>query len=268
MSYILEALADSEQARRQLAAVPQYSLLPAVGEDMPQQRVWPYVVAGALLVNVVGLQLWMRPALPEGAATLKVTTATPSAANLPPAAAGAHPAPAAQSDKPVADATDPVSSEADLPLTSPDRAKERGVFSWRVPVESIPRTASLNAAGDSAAMPQMPKLTPQAKAKQSVEATVATAVTPIAAAAKATPTAVVPVAITAPAGGTELPPALQQELPVLIVAGFIRDEGSGGLVIVNDRLAREGDEVAPGVKLEKIAGDSLVFNYKGYRFKR
>ena len=52
------------------------------------------------------------------------------------------------------------------------------------------------------------------------------------------------------------------------LAGYIRDEGSSGMVIVNDRLAREGDEVAPGVKLEKIVGDSLVFNYKGYRFKR
>ena len=75
-------------------------------------------------------------------------------------------------------------------------------------------------------------------------------------------------AATASAAGTELPPALQQELPVLSVAGFIRDDGSGGMVIVNDSLAREGDEVAPGVKLEKIVGDSLVFNYKGYRFKR
>ena len=61
---------------------------------------------------------------------------------------------------------------------------------------------------------------------------------------------------------------LQQELPALSVAGFIRGEGSSGMVIVNDRLVREGDEVAPGVKLENILNDSLVFNYKGYRFKR
>ena len=65
-----------------------------------------------------------------------------------------------------------------------------------------------------------------------------------------------------------MPPALQRELPALTVAGFIRDEGSSSMVIVNDRLVREGDEVAPGVKLENILNDGLVFNYKGYRFKR
>ena len=65
-----------------------------------------------------------------------------------------------------------------------------------------------------------------------------------------------------------MPPEHQRELPALSVAGFIRDEGSSSMVIVNDRLVREGDEVAPGVKLEKILYDSLVFNYKGYRFKR
>jgi general secretion pathway protein B len=40
------------------------------------------------------------------------------------------------------------------------------------------------------------------------------------------------------------------------------------MVIVNDRLVREGDEVAPGVILEQILNDSVVFNYKGKRFKR
>ena len=46
MSYILEALADSEQARQQIAAAPKYSLLPVVGEELPQHRRWPYALAG------------------------------------------------------------------------------------------------------------------------------------------------------------------------------------------------------------------------------
>ncbi len=40
------------------------------------------------------------------------------------------------------------------------------------------------------------------------------------------------------------------------------------MVIVNDKLLREGDEVEPGLRVEKILGDGLVFDYKGYRFKR
>lgn len=41
-------------------------------------------------------------------------------------------------------------------------------------------------------------------------------------------------------GKTELPPEPLKELPDLSVAGFIRDEVSGSMVIVNDRLVREG----------------------------
>jgi len=81
--------------------------------------------------------------------------------------------------------------------------------------------------------------------------------------AQAAPAAAV---ATGAAGG--LPPDLQREIPALSVAGFIRDDTSSGMVIVNDRLLREGDEVAPGLRLEKILHDSLLFNYKGYRFKR
>jgi type II secretion system (T2SS) protein B len=52
------------------------------------------------------------------------------------------------------------------------------------------------------------------------------------------------------------------------VAGFIRNEGLESMVIVNDRLFREGEEIGAGLKLEKILNDSVVFNYKGYRFVR
>lgn len=70
-------------------------------------------------------------------------------------------------------------------------------------------------------------------------------------------------------GGTaELPAVLQPQLPALSVAGFIHDEGAGSFVIVNDRLMREGDEVAPGVKLEKILKDGVIFEYKGAHFRR
>jgi general secretion pathway protein B len=60
----------------------------------------------------------------------------------------------------------------------------------------------------------------------------------------------------------------QQELPALAVAGFIHDEASGSMAIVNDKLVREGEEVSPGLILEKASADGLIFNYNGRRFKR
>jgi general secretion pathway protein B len=57
-------------------------------------------------------------------------------------------------------------------------------------------------------------------------------------------------------------------LPPINIAGYIRDAEANRLVMVNDRLLREGDELAPGLKLEKILDDSVIFNFRGHRFKR
>jgi len=380
MSYILDALADSEQARQQMAAVPKYSLLPVVGEEQPHQRRWPYVLAAALLVNVAVLQVWLRPALSGGTASNKLSTVREaaqlpaaeaqqpaSAAQLPaaatqlpasaaqqpaavaqqaasaaqlPAAATQLPASAAQlpaaatqllavsaqppaataqpfigqavrSDKPAADVAAVPVPEAKAPQSQPERVGNGRVARAAVPAEVLSSTASANAAHDSVPI-RIPKLAPPkvVLAKRSGEAAIAARANPTltspappsaaganpatvspapSAVAKANPSPPPPapspaaVAIASPpssslsppapspaaAGATaELPPVLQQELPALLVAGFIRDENSSSLVIVNDRLVREGDEVAPGVKLEKIVNDSLIFSYKGYRFKR
>lgn len=290
MSYILEALADSEQARQQLAAVPKYSLLPVVGEEPPPQRRWPYVLAGALLVNAAVLQFWLRPTLPDDVASIKVTK-MPQVAEKP---ATPEPviAPLARSEKPSPDVAEIALREATPPPVPPERINDRRVARPTVLADAVPRTASAIPARDSAPIPK-PRMAPKVVAKRSDVATAAaepnstptpsSIATPNSASpltSIATPTSTpspiaIPAATSSPippipnsAGGTaELPSALQRELPTLSVAGFIRGEGSSSMVIVNDRLVHEGDEVAPGVKLEKILNDSVVFNYKGYRFK-
>jgi general secretion pathway protein B len=348
MSYILEALADSEHARLQVAGAPKYSLLPAVGEKLPHHRRWPYALAGALLVNAVVLQVWLRPAPPGGVALAKAPTVLQLAETQ--AASTPGMAPSARSEKPGADVADVTLREARPP--QPERVDDRRVADHPAPADVAASAAPASPANGSALMPiQNPapkvmakrnveasvatvaKSTPTASvAKRVAEAVVATAAKPtqnpsiakggataavameakpsltpsiakggaeaaVAAEAKPTPTPTLTLtptpsmatraaeaavateaapsqtSTTAPsptfAGSmAEMPPGLQREMPALSVAGFIRDEGSSSMVIVNDRLVREGDEVAPGVTLEKIINDSLVFNYKGYRFKR
>lgn len=268
MSYILEALADSEQARLQIAATPRYSLLPTVGEERPRSRVWPYLLAGALAANAAALQLWLRPAtLAGGVAT---------APTVPPAMKAAM----------VVAAPREVRLPLSPPLSSPPSPPAYDVRAAPAPAAAIPGTAPASTVRDSTLIPLQkpaPKAAVRRKAEGAVVAKAATAsaaasvaslpAAPLVASAVIPATAVAVVTAPAstapaPASGGELPPALRRELPALAVAGFIRDEGSGSLVIVNDRLAREGDEVAPGVKLEKIAGDGLLLSYKGYRFKR
>jgi general secretion pathway protein B len=57
-------------------------------------------------------------------------------------------------------------------------------------------------------------------------------------------------------------------LPTINISGYINDEQGANLAIINDRLVREGEEIAPGLRLEKIIGENAVFNYKGQRFRR
>ena len=40
------------------------------------------------------------------------------------------------------------------------------------------------------------------------------------------------------------------------------------LVGINNRMLREGDDVAPGLKLEQITPEGMLLGYKGYSFRR
>jgi general secretion pathway protein B len=66
----------------------------------------------------------------------------------------------------------------------------------------------------------------------------------------------------------ELPLAIQQEIPKMSISGYAYSntpkERSVG---INDRLLQEGEYLAPGLKLEQITEDGLVFSYKKYLFR-
>ncbi|MGE5490004.1 MAG: general secretion pathway protein GspB [Actinomycetota bacterium] len=67
----------------------------------------------------------------------------------------------------------------------------------------------------------------------------------------------------------ELPPALQEEARKIRVAGFAQGSGDDQrLAIINDRAWREGDEVTTGLRVERISNDGVIFNLKGYRFRK
>lgn len=59
-----------------------------------------------------------------------------------------------------------------------------------------------------------------------------------------------------------------KDLPALSITGYIRNEQSGNLAMINNQLVREGEEIAPGLLLVKILDDSAIFSYKGYVFSR
>jgi general secretion pathway protein B len=66
----------------------------------------------------------------------------------------------------------------------------------------------------------------------------------------------------------ELPENIQREIPALTIGGYIYSNNqSERSVLINKRLLHEGDEVAPGLVLEKMLPKEAVLSYKGHRYR-
>jgi general secretion pathway protein B len=67
---------------------------------------------------------------------------------------------------------------------------------------------------------------------------------------------------------TELPLSIQQEIPVMTVQIHAYSNiPMNRSVCINFRTLHEGEYMAPGLRLEQITPDGMIFSYKGYRFQ-
>jgi general secretion pathway protein B len=67
----------------------------------------------------------------------------------------------------------------------------------------------------------------------------------------------------------ELPLAIQREIPAISIQGHAySSEPQDRVVGINNRLLKEGEYAAPGLRLEQITPDGLVFSYRNYLFRR
>ena len=66
----------------------------------------------------------------------------------------------------------------------------------------------------------------------------------------------------------DLPPEIQQQLPRVGFGGYMySDNAADRLVLVDKTLRREGEEIAPGLMLEKLLPKGAVLNYRGTRYR-
>jgi general secretion pathway protein B len=66
----------------------------------------------------------------------------------------------------------------------------------------------------------------------------------------------------------QLPDALQREIPKVAFGGYIYSPTPGeSLLLVDKMLRREGEEVAPGLVLERLTPKAAVMNYRGTRYR-
>lgn len=253
MSYILDALKKAEQARSAGKAPDLFTL--QVNEAGPARKpMWPWLLAGLLLVNAAAIFYWMQFADHGRAAT--VSPASPTVPPSVPLAKAPQPSPDARAPAPAA-GDEPLPEKALPPVTAPPRPV-KPIESKTAPVkapkpENREATAAVSQSPPPAAAPNPPA--------------------PPSAAAPAPQPAAPPKAEVAAEPRTlayaELPPAIQQELPKMVVSMHMYSgKAANRMASVNDKTLREGDELSPGLKLLEIMPDGMIFSYKGYRFRK
>jgi general secretion pathway protein B len=252
MSFVLEALRKSEQERQQSETTRTGLLAPAVVEQRAVSGVSPLLLV-AVAAAVIAAALWFALRPQTGPQTAAAPPATPAVPAINPGEAKvdtAAPAPTAlpspeSPTRPVARAAPPP-----LPARTVDNvvAPTPKVFLAKPAVVAIPakpRAAQLPKSATTATAPSAPQASPD---------------TPPLAATVAEPTIV--------ALPHETRSGDPRGLPTMNIAGYIHDEQEGSIAMINDKLVREGEEVSPGLRLEKILSDGAIFSYKGQRFRR
>ena len=242
MSYILEALKKA-QAERQLGNAPDIHTpapvhLPAGSARANRKPLLAGLGAGLLIAGVVGALAW-RGGVPAQPVVLAQTDSASPAASVP----SDTPAPLAPAPTPP---PAPVAAPVAAPAPTPAAPKAA-----RAP-SPAPAVAANPAAQE--AVPQAVYLPAPAPARVADSPPAARAPEPIPEETLRTL--------------QQLPEAVQREVPKVAVGGYIYSPNPADrLLLVDKVLRREGEELAPGLVLERLMPKYAVMNYRGTRYR-
>jgi len=274
MSYILEALKKA-QAERQLGNAPTIHAaqpVPALQPDAAASRrpLFIGLGAGALVVLLGAAFLWragpaQAPAVqagqgqgqsPAAVTTAPVTPAPMAAAAAPAAGAPAVGAPAAGS--PAAGSPAAGSPAARSPAVSDSLEVQAPPAPPPVrPAQPRVADAAATAASRAAATPAAPAV--QVRMPAPARAAAPAAATQ--AAAASAPEESLPFL-------QQLPQSVQGGIPRVAFGGYMYSANPADrLLLVDKALRHEGEEVAPGLVLEKLLPRAAVMNYRGVRYR-
>ncbi len=237
MSYILDALRKSDQLR-QRGAAPTLLLGPAAAATPRQPALLAYGLLALVLLGAgIGIG-WLRPWQPEPAAPA-------------PAAIAAKPAESGQSRWAAAVPELAPKSEPELHVRKSAPAGQ---------ALSAPARTRRAAGAETGRRGASPKAVAPAS-KKAAAPVPDKAMGTDGAAASATPVSSVMTM-------AELPLAIQQELPPMSISVHAYSgKAAQRLVGINNRLLHEGEDVAPGLRLEQITPEGMILSYKGYKFR-
>ncbi len=249
MSYILDALRKSDQLRRRGAAP---TLL--LGQTTAAAPKRPAPLAYGLLALVLlgtGMAIgWLHPWQRQSVAPASL------ASTAKPPGAGQSQAPAARlamAPKPELQAQTSAPATAVAPATAQ-------------PATTAPEQPRATAAAKSERRSEGRRSAPP-RAVAGVSTQAAAPVQQATLGAKRGAAAAAPAA--SAMSMAELPVAIQQELPPMSVSVHAYSgKPAERLVDINGHLLHEGEDVAPGLRLEQITPEGMILSYKGYTFSR
>lgn len=252
MSYILEALKKAERQRRLGQAPDIYA--PAIADaaaagagGRAKGNRWPFAAALLAAGASVWFGLWnaephqpAKPA-PDSAASHAVQNMQAPPASAAPGSALAAP--------PISEPSDPSEASARKPA-------ERAQASQRPPAPR-PKTMQKEAQKKTHAAPK-----PAGKPKTGKPAgDTAHAGRRASAAAPSAEEAHLPTQ-------HELPENLRQQIPAMAVNGYIyANNPADRSIVINNRVLHEGEQLMPGLVLEKMKPKEAIMNYKGFRYR-
>lgn len=241
MSFILDALRKSDQ-QRQRSVTPTLMTAQAPVAESRQPALWWYGLLAVVLIGVGILIGWMHQWQSEPAV------------------------PAIQSDpgRPLESSNNKFTSAplAVLPAPSKKPENQQPSLGAMTVTQSIPPPSGADTLRDLSAKPVM--ISPQPAA---VAASPSDAPAPVQEEHARTGPGDVDLKMSMAL--TELPLSLQQEIPKLsVLVHSYSSKPKSSYVFINDRKWREEEYPVPGLKLEQITPDGMVFSYRGYRFRR
>jgi general secretion pathway protein B len=267
VSYILDALRKSEQ-QRQLGVAPKLLTVHAFEPDAQPAFLKYGLIAAALIGAGVAIGWWQ----PWQQAQLLPATAS-TVAEMPEARPrDPLPAPLPVLPEVASGPEMPMPVQKTLVAMRPIAAPEAAILKQdtHLPAAAPPQTRKSPTA--AAAVPKQaatpvreaaPALAPTPAPAPAVETSIALLQEKPADAPPADPAQEQKVLLMA-----ELPAAIRREIPAMsIPVHTYSDTPKERIVGINDRLLREGEYLAPGLKLELIAPDGVVFSYKRYLFR-
>jgi general secretion pathway protein B len=253
MSYILDALKKAESERK-LGSVPNmHAQSVPVATSEAGSSVWrrasTWIVLIALAITV-GVLAWLKPwqAVPVSNTSASLPEQSPSKIED------------AESKSPSVQPPLSAASSAFPPVTAgnAELAATAPPANAVLPAEALP------------AEPAKPKIRPKLarKSTEKKQARSAEPSKPVSAAEQEPLPASDPSPEARIATLRELPENIQREIPTLTIGGYIYSGNqSERSVLINKRLLHEGEEVAPGLVLEKMLPKEAVLSYKGHRYR-